>query len=547
MRLAAAILVVLAVAVSADAAPRSGSALYFRGTKDLGAVLEIEGADLAARTREGPPLLVLLVDPGWRSIRAYRAATAALASVRERLGEGAQVVVGVVGEAPPVIHKFQVDPQIEPVRGIRNLLGSVRRAVKVYRRWKGPKHLLLVAADGAEGEEETEGTLAMLRRAGIRLSVVTGEAAFARPWRETPPRPAGFLVRSTGHPDDRRDTMYAACDTAFPEQPGAFELDLAPGGFRWTPAGKRLPDTFFLPSGFGYYHLARLCAETGGRYYLHSFGAPGGGIGIVYDYSVLGLFAPDLRSRAAILSDLGRCPEARALFRAWEALAKPSCGGVRRRPPVRLVKGRPRMDEEGTVKPNRGLRLDFQGRGDAMAGLDLVRERIGDVEGALDLVEKARRGEHGKKARPATAHRRWRAHLDLMNLQLMRLRFHLVEMERTLEDLEDEDIRNETIHLRPAPIAVGSELRPGVQFPEDWADFLREVLAESKRMEEAYAGTPWGYAASLGELVSFRVFTRKKGESRPVARTGEGTRPQPRRPKPGRPSSSGSGAATGGD
>ena len=279
VRITGAVLLVsllLAGAVKAAPASRSSSHLYIRGSKNLAAVLGVAGRDVELAAKKGPPLLVVLIDPSPRPAAAARTLAGLLEKLSDRVPGSRILVAAVDGDLPPTDGPQDLDAACraiasEPQGGVRNLLGSVRRVVKAYRSWRGPKDILLVAEVGTSIEEEMEETLTLLRRAETRFSVVAGEAAFAQPWTWAPPRPAGFVLRLTGHPDMRRDTAYPACDVPFPDTPGAWDLGLAPTSYTLTPKHRRVGSAYKLPSGFGYYHLARLCAETGGRYYLHGF------------------------------------------------------------------------------------------------------------------------------------------------------------------------------------------------------------------------------------------------------------------------------------
>ncbi len=77
---------------------------------------------------------------------------------------------------------------------------------------------------------------------------------------------------------------------------------------------------FPLASSFGSWSLMRAAGLTGGRYILWSWNKSGR-TEIRYDYSRCNMFAPDLRSRRDIRSDIPRSDVARALLDAWHRIA----------------------------------------------------------------------------------------------------------------------------------------------------------------------------------------------------------------------------------
>jgi hypothetical protein len=547
----------LLLAAPAVAAP-TASAVHVRGTRSLERVLP--RLALAERGEE-PRLVVVLADPSVRVVAAVRRAAKALAGLKDALPPGSVVLLAEVGaKAPDPAEPQDLAAAVKAGKarsGVRNLLEAVRRVVRAGRGWRGPRHVLLVAEVGVELEEEADRTLDALRRGGWRMSVASGEAPFARPWTWRPALPPGFLLRTTGHPDHRRDTAYPGCDVPFPDTPGSWDLGLAPTAFVRAPSGKRVPRAFVLPSGFGYAHLARLCAETGGRYYLVGFAASKGkgGLNLEYDYGLMRLFEPDLRSRGEILAELPRRPLVTTIYRIWERLAQPSVGVIRRRPPISLT-GPSRVSEETDTIPNRPIHLSFSGPGETVWVADTLRQRLREVEAALATLAAAIGEDRRTRTRgvPGVRHR-WLAQADLMRLQLLRVRFHLGEILASLLDIREEELHNESIHLRRRTLYRGSMPERGASLPAEPRQlvFLHEAVGETERMEETYEGTPWGYAARCGELFTWDIVTHAKGGSRPVVRARsrgkkDDTPARKPRPKPStpRPGSTGGETPTGG-
>jgi hypothetical protein len=543
---------------AAPQAPPSSARLYVRGSKSLTDVIEVVGKDLERRSRDGRPLLVVLVDPSPRPSDAVGAIGERLCELGDGL-PGARILVAATnGSLPPSGKPQDLVGACESFSGngqdgVRNLLASVRRAVKVYRSWTGPKDILLVAETGVCAEEELEETLLHLDRAKVRFSVVAGEAAFAQPWSWSPPLPPGFVLRLTGHPDMRRDTAYPACEAPFPDTPAGWDAGLARTTYRLTPEHRPFGSWFKLPSGFGYYHLARLCQQTGGRYFMYGYEKGRGRLNLGYDYGTLRLFEPDLRSRAEIMAGLARHPLASVLFKVWRRLAEPRCGVISRAPPIGPGKpgGRPRSLEEVPSRPDRPVKLRFVSESEASAVRDTLRRRREHVAWALSELDGAEREYRiGTRGRVEPGDRRWMAQVDLMRLQLLRVRFHLGELLASLEDLSDADFDGNVIQLRPRTIYRGTTLVPGAAIPDEpeQIEALDGAIREMEHLQGTYRGTPWGLAATLGELSTWVIVIQPESGSKPQVRPrSRGGRTGTPARKPPRPSSGGGGTTTGGD
>jgi hypothetical protein len=280
-----------------------------------------------------------------------------------------------------------------------------------------------------------------------------------------------------------------------------------------------------------------------------------GGLNLEYDYGLMRLFEPDLRSRGEILAELPRRPLVTTIYRIWERLAQPSVGVIRRRPPISLT-GPSRVSEETDTIPNRPIHLSFSGPGETVWVADTLRQRLREVEAALATLAAAIGEDRRTRTRgvPGVRHR-WLAQADLMRLQLLRVRFHLGEILASLLDIREEELHNESIHLRRRTLYRGSMPERGASLPAEPRQlvFLHEAVGETERMEETYEGTPWGYAARCGELFTWDIVTHAKGGSRPVVRARsrgkkDDTPARKPRPKPStpRPGSTGGETPTGG-
>ncbi len=99
---------VLLMAASAPAAPRASAHLYVRGSKNLTAILQVMKSDLDRRGKTEAPLLVILVDPGGKCVRAIKKLGRSLDWLQGKLPENARVLlIPVDGEWP----KLEDEPQ----------------------------------------------------------------------------------------------------------------------------------------------------------------------------------------------------------------------------------------------------------------------------------------------------------------------------------------------------------------------------------------------------------------------------------------------------
>ena len=567
--------------ISALGAPEgdrtSSLGLYLRGLPTLRHVVDRVALDLEVRQREsgGPALLVLLVEHTPAPMAHGAVALTALPDLFAKLGPDARVALvatGGGGEPEPTGDLRELAERLADLRATMsgaapNVLADLRRVAHAYSGWKGPRDVLLLANLGAPIEENLEGTIRDLGRSGFRVSVVAGEAAHSRPWTDAPAVPPGFQLRAIGARADGGTTVYAGGDSAFRETPDLFDADLADTTFRIF-LGRFAATKVPIPSGFGYYHLARLCQETGGRYFTFTYvKSPARTVPIQLNYGLLRLMEPDLRSRTEITRSIAADPLARAVYRAWSRLADRGTGVIRREVPFDI--GRMVPQDEVPVAPTRPLRFGFLGKGDAFAMNGLVKQRLREVEACLrevdDAIAKYRVANGGGVA---AGDGRWLAEAELMKLQLLRARFHLGEMDEGVKSLLDVDYRNKTIRLVPRLLFRGARPVPGAELPTALSQVgaLHETIGHTEAMAERYEGTPWAYWASLGELHRYVVVMNDKGDSRPVAKSGDDDKggksddkksptdekpkppsPPPPKPNPGQPGSTSGGPATGGD
>jgi hypothetical protein len=289
----------------------------------------------------------------------------------------------------------------------RDAMTALRSIAQASR---GPAHVLFLSHVNVEGEHDVEATLTALRQAQCTVSVVGRGAYLADSyWAVQPP--------TDGMP---QDLQLAGPDAPTRELPSGWLFD--DGGLDNV-----------APTGWGLYGFARLCAATGGRYWIL---APGlerqtwcqavacpfcdgthQRCDEPFAESYLGLMAPWRGSRAAYARHVARHPLWVALVSAWEAAAK--AGAVRTLPP-KLLRGDP-----GAPGPARNPNFD-----DRFAA-GSWRNRARDAAAMADTLAAALRSLQAARAKVARADapRVW-ATAAVLEVQLAATAFSLRQFER---------------------------------------------------------------------------------------------------------------------
>ncbi|MCC7137948.1 MAG: hypothetical protein IT460_05910 [Planctomycetes bacterium] len=547
---------------AASTAGRRAADVYERGRASVRDILGIVVGDLKTRADawpgrrgDGPgAVLTLVVDP-----------TTSLRDELDRLRESLDAVVaagpkglrvGVLGAAcegnpPTTVEEARGALTVlrtVPLDGPKNLLEAVREAAA----WTPapvtePRALVLVTREGGDAEDDVEATRSDLESRGIAFYAVAPEAAFERPWtydfvqREV----ADLGLTQRMHPmprQKRRGELFYGGDVAFGLVPYRWELRDAP--FAQTEFSFGPPGRFPVPSGFGYWCLATLCATTGGRYFVHNFRAPGARSReedrtlSLYDGGFLNLFAPDLRPRAEVLRALDGMKRVHAIVRAWEHLAddtqpvlldhgtleKPGGGALATRPmlPVR----------SGTDFP-----AAYRLKSDVDRAHDVAVERKRRLEQALSIWadEAKRETTPGDGARSDPLRMRVEADFDLLAAQMLKARFHWGETIAALDRVDRAVLDGDhEVRLRPVVLARGVVVtQPGLRLPDvARATAFVEAMAEQRRVIARYPATPWSVVVERGEMFTVEPYVI---DLRPPPRPEEPPSPPPPTPRPPKP------------
>ncbi len=342
----------------------------------LDIVLRPDGGEV-----EGERTLWFLVDPtsSVGQMGLARALEAAMARAGASLGDTLVAVSSADAPDEPVAtpsgNPKTVAAAVEralasPTDRIRNVYAAARNVSRALRHRGGARDLVLVTLENGDTEDDLEGTVQDLDRAGVRVFTLTREAYLADSW---------WYERAERAPPK---TTFTGQDGAFVEFPWAILFQPARG---YTP----------VASGNPRYGLARLVAATNGRAFLYTptnalehVCTPQGTcpfctgdhapVGRGFDPNRMRALAPIVSSRDDAFDAAAHDPFFRALLDAWESAAK--AGLVGTYPPVRIRGGTLREDRP------RSARLGFVGGSTSWRSMASRAERL--AEDCTKLLER---------------------------------------------------------------------------------------------------------------------------------------------------------------
>lgn len=586
LALALAVLVLPGVS-AADETP-SAARVIVRGKRVLADAMAVglwRPGDRPAR-----PTFVVVIDSTPYTWAAAEDIRAALVALDEQAPEGGRWRIARLGERPsaPVATPGALAPLVDKVveedSGVRDTLSALERSTKAVRD-KGAT-ILYLADWHVEDEVGLEGFIDRLRSKDAALFVIGTEACFGRAWND------GFYPPDRGERDARGvSKMYAdgvgrspfgkedperpwhSGDTAWPHLPfhwrGTHWVTVFPAKLAAPPERTRdrygeLPESekgrgptgpedlqdrmeeeqaedaverywFPLSSGFGPYPLMRAAAETGGRYVLWSWN-PTGRSDLVYDYSRVNDFGPDLRSRRTIHAEARQRALARALLAAWHEVANDDVriGDVT----APLSKDGARALEMEEANGENHLGHNWPEPADHARFLAQARTNLEAIERALAILE-APLAELPADG-PA---RRYHADARLFQHVLLVKRFQTLEALAAGEVLPDDAFEREglTPGLDPETWvrrgADPEDVEPEPDAEAHDAERGADLLEARRRHLEAFRGTPFGEAVARNPVVTYRLIWLPVATGAPSRRSpseSDGAGPStPRRPGSG--------------
>jgi hypothetical protein len=291
------------------------------------------------------------------------------------LGENPELVCPITRDLDEVADSIRA-LTARPDDAFKNTMDGMRIAATAMKEYKGEKILVLMTLENGDNEDDIELTRKLLEKYEIKLEVVSLEAIYSDPWWQV----YGGSYKNMGF------DLYGA-ETPYREYPA---------GWLYDP----LIYSNTVPSGFGFYGLAHLAAETGGKYFLYAPPAEGQRFcktvrcpfcnsthtecDAIYDPMKLGTLQPSVESRKDYESDMRKEKLYHATAKAWEIAYKTGvCGNE---PPL-LSKGSTVVDSEGKI--NKNNRPTYYPNGDWKGLKSKALKGIKELDKAISQLKKA--------------------------------------------------------------------------------------------------------------------------------------------------------------
>jgi hypothetical protein len=455
-----------------------------------------------------------------------------------------------------------------PDDSIKNCLHAVREAAKVAAGGSGAKkYLILYTQENGDSEDEVEGTVRTLKSAGITFFAIAPEAVYSDPYWESAYSGSTYFFDMDRI--KRLPFQLKGPECAFLEFPYGWP-------FTWA------DPAYTAPSGFGFWALNRLAAETSGKYFLHTVdrthfsfcmrygcticGREHKGCDASFDVTKLLLTDPDVGSRAEYVARYSKDKLYLAILETWEKLHKE--GILRGAPPFRFSGG-------GIVENKRPDNLS-SAMGFGMSGSDWKSTRQQALKAAgkvhkegNELFELSKKIGAASDKRITATSDAFVVHLAMLNQTFLQLAAFADEMDRHKAGQKPPGDGFASDNYDPPPnfevvgylwenvyLCHGGAPVKEIRFLGDLKD-LHGALDFADQMIEKHRGTPWEVLMRRAYLPVFRPATRAKGgemaRERPRSSGGTNATPTPATPpaRPQRPtqggSSSGTGTQTGGN
>ncbi len=371
----------------------------------------------AAKATDTDRTLYLLVDPtlSVQSADLPGKLAQALAEVGDKLG-GMSIGVRRIGDkkkavlAPTLDRKAPVQYLSKALskidKGFHDPYAELRIVASLLNKHQGRKEILLVCLDNADIEGDLEGTVAQLKKSGIRVSVITREAYISDSYWES---------RSYERPP--RGTKFHAADGPFVDLPWGWIFQM------------NSPNEV-SPAGFAVYGMSRLAAASGGKVYLFS---PSASTAHSCGYYTACLFcsgdhhqilesfwdgrvnqlAPWVGARKDAFREIASDPVYRAIDRAWRAAGR--AGVIRSSPSIKLgsTSASPQK-QRGRAWAGVMGSLNFQSNAKKA---DKVRAECAKVLQDLNgMLSRAKKGRGSKRSEAAAALTQIELQLAIVNL-----------------------------------------------------------------------------------------------------------------------------------
>lgn len=371
--------------------------------------------------------------------------------------EGLHTAIASYGESTKILTPkpiTDVPTLIQAVRGIEvddsgieNVFTAVYQTVDKWKRFQGNKgrcnkRVFIVTDERGDDIEGLEETIDLCKRFGVRVYTVGNAAIFGK--RE-------------GYVDYREEDGYVHHNVVVDQGPeSAFPHQIKLAFWGGPAVGRQL---LRMSAGYGPYGLTKLCAETGGVFFITEENK-----GFQFDTAVMREYTPDYRPVLEIETEIRKNPAKTALVQAAMA-----------------------VEINEVPAPQLAFRADND---------TILRQQITEAQKPLaDFQYHTNKLyallEQGSQARRTLKDPRWRAGYDLAlgRVQAMRVRAYgynvmLADMKSTPQTFQTEG--NNLWVLTPSDkIESGPTVRKSAE----------EAETLLKRVIDEHVGTPWAALA----------------------------------------------------
>ncbi|ADG66713.1 conserved hypothetical protein [Planctopirus limnophila DSM 3776] len=427
----------------------------------------VEGAvdrmafEIAASLREKKTLVVWLFDVSpslhkRRNVIADRVENiyAQLNAMNVSADKALKSAVVTFGERTNILTEEPVDDVaqlVKTVRGVKsesggheNTFGAVITAANKflsYRTKMGRNVMLIVVTDeaGSDAREKLEQAISSTKRAGIRCYVVGDAAPFGKRQVEEP-----FEL-------ENGEQVIGVMDRG----PESFYQEFVHLGF-WGINDYGLEN---LSSGFGPYALTRLCAETGGLYFVADSGK-----GPSLDPQTMRNYQPDYRTITLLDQDIRKNMAKQALVTLAE-------------------------QNKDIQIPLPSLGFPAANDGELRTSIDRAQRPLADFD--YKISQLLTQLEVGEKDRAKITEPRWKASYDLAMGRLLALKVRAFGYNTMLAEMKASPRKFEKAGNNRWELIPAKEITSGASVKK-LANRANEYL---KRVVDEHAGTPWGLMA----------------------------------------------------
>ena len=414
----------------------------------------------------------------------------------------------------------------------KNTMEAVRLAATLARIRQGNRAVVLYSQDNADGEDEIERTVAMLRAGRTRFYAVTPEAIYSdHYWKNYayPGKKNAFFDPKTREPIELKFAIRGE-ESPFIEFPyrwlytAIYSRSIADFGV-WDGNSPLL-----VPSGFTFYAPARLARESGGKIFLCPPARPIPSFCIfvdcplcagahddcdaTYDETKLKLTAPSLDARGDYVNRKNVDPLQAMALRVWWEASK--IGVVSTKPPVRITPDNRLTPQEGPASDEAVYFSAPWFVADKVANVKW-QKLAADAKkkaAATDELLKRMEGELGGVDRLA-ADKRWLATVEALQACLAVSRMNLLLwgefcIKQDMKKFEDGILSVES-HPRYSFCHGGKALRDAEKLTDDpgIAGAWRALSATVDEIIDRHRGTPWALIVRRTMILGWQVRIRR--------------------------------------